>query len=147
MPTKGSKIIERLTDNSFSKALLAGFFAGIIGAIINLAYNVIYRSSTRFNSDEVVSPLIIFTAFPILLIISSWIYFLMIRHISHGRSWYYLFCAVVTAGSLYACSLASSGLLAGVGGLCAGMSIITGLLAAFLVPWLYGHPDIYHDPI
>jgi hypothetical protein len=132
---------------SFSKSLLAGLLTGIVAALLNLIYTLVYRETTGFATAKIIMPLSIFLGFPILLALAGSIYFLLKKHLAGGTSWFVFFCISFMAALLLITILDTrgdgSGLLTGLRGLCLGLEIITCLLAAFFIPYLATHPKIY----
>ena len=131
---------------SFTRSLIAGLITGILAAIANFFFVLIYRSSTSVNAYEyIISPVFIGIGFPILLSFSGLIYFVMNRYLPKGGRWYSVFIALLTLFAIL-CDLLSRGtgsLLAGSKGLLFGIVTITGLVAAFLLPYLARHPKLF----
>jgi hypothetical protein len=132
---------------SFSKSLLSGLLTGVVAAILNLVYMIIYRDITGFATAKIIMPLSIFIGFPILLALGGCAYFLIKKHLPAGTSWFIFFCLSLMAALLWITILDTSqdggSLLTGLRGLCLGMEIITFLLAALMIPYLALHPKIY----
>jgi hypothetical protein len=134
-------------NTSFSKAILAGFLSGIIAAVLNLIYSIVYRESANFANAEIIMPLTIFIGFPILLAVGGCAYFLLLKHLHAGTNWFIFFCitllAALVAFTIMDTRQNEGSLFSGLRGLCLGMEIITCLLAAFLIPYFARHPKIY----
>jgi hypothetical protein len=132
---------------SFSKSLLAGLLTGIVAALLNLIYMIIYRDATGFATAKIIMPLSIFIGFPILLGLAGCTYFLLKKHLARGASWFIFFSVALMVCLLFITFLDTnedgSGFFSGLRGLCLGMEIITCLLSAILIPWLAAHPKIY----
>ena len=132
---------------SFSKSLLAGLLTGIIAALLNLVYMIVYREATNFATDLIVMPLTIFIGFPILMAMTGSAYFLLQKHLHSGTTWFVLFCLcgmiALLLITIYDTRLNHGSLLTGARGLFLGMVIITSLLASFLIPYLAKHSKIY----
>ena len=136
-----------VNSTTFSKSLLAGFLTGIIAALLNLVYMIIYRESTDYAADLIVMPLTIFIGFPILMAMAGSAYFLLQKHLLSGTTWFIIICfigmiALLTV-TILDTRLNHGILLSGARGLFLGMVIITSLLAAFLIPYLARHSKIY----
>ena len=64
-----------ISSPTFPKSLLAGLLVGIITALLNLAYMIVYRESTNFATELIVMPLTIFIGYPILMVLAGSAYF------------------------------------------------------------------------
>ncbi len=132
---------------SFSKSLFAGLLTGIIAALLNLVYMIVYRESTNFAADLIVMPLTIFIGFPILMAMAGSAYFLLQKHLLSGTIWFVIICFIGMIALLLVTILDTrlnhGALLSGARGLFLGMVIITSLLGAFLIPYLARHSKIY----
>ena len=80
-----------INENSFSKSILSGLLTGIIAAVSNTIYTIVYREITGFATAEIIMPLSIFVGFPILLSMCGYAYFLMQRHLPSGLIWFIFF--------------------------------------------------------
>ena len=136
-----------ISPPTFPKSLLAGLLAGIITALLNLAYMIVYRESTNFATDLVVMPLTIFIGYPILMALAGSVYFLLRKHFHRGAIWFMSICFISMIALLIVTILDTrvnhGALLTGARGLFLGMVVITFLLAAFLIPYLARHSKIY----
>jgi hypothetical protein len=131
---------------SFARSLMAGFFTGIITAIINLIFVYLYRSATKVNAYEfAISPLFIIVGSPILLTLSGILFFGLSWYLPRGITWYTTFFILLTLFAIIADIFSSAirPILGGAKGLLFGIEVITGTLAAFLLPYLAGHPKIF----
>ena len=129
---------------SFSKALLAGALTGLIATVVNLVYNVIFRSITQYIPDEEFNFLSITLLSFIVLILIGMLYFLFAKY-SNAKIFdiilivLMLGCVAVTIFF----HTANEPMLYGNHGLIAGFIIISGLLAVTLLPYLYNHPRLF----
>ena len=132
---------------TFPKSILAGLLAGIITALLNLAYMIVYRESTNFATDLVVMPLTIFIGYPILMVLAASVYFLLQKHFRRGPVWFMSICFISMIALLTLTirdtRVNHGALLTGARGLFLGMVFISFLLAAFLIPYLARHSKIY----
>jgi len=130
-----------LRNVSFSTALLAGLFAGIIAAIINVIFDMIYRSAADIQNFKIVNPLAIFIISPLFLTIAGIIFYEFCHVFKRGELIFIILFIILTLIEI-------SGLgfrMTGYKGLIGGIALITGLIAAFLVPYLSEHPGIYKE--
>lgn len=137
-----------VTLTTLSKSILAGLLSGVIVALINLAYVIVYRESTGFSGDNIlIMPLTIFIGFPILLLLGGMCYFLMQKHLPNGKMWFSILSIICMAALLvfvmHDTRLHHGSFLSGSRGLFMGLIIITFGLAAFLIPYFARHSKIY----
>ncbi len=124
--------------STFSKALLAGALTGIAAAILNCVYNIIFRGITRyFPAEEFCFFQIIFASVIVLILIGILYYGL----IKNAGSTVFAIVAVCITAFVHANK--SETAFYGNHGLIAGFSIISGILALTLLPYLYKHPRIF----
>ncbi len=132
---------------SLSKSILAGLLTGIICAIAGVVYNIVYREITDFARGEIIMPVSLFIGLPVLLVMGGFAYFLLVKHLPAGHSWYIVLSLVFLAALIIVTILDtrqnSNGLFAGMRGLCIGLEIITTLLAIILIPYFARHSRIY----
>ena len=67
--------LARSKNTSFSRSLMAGLACGIFAALWNIVYAYFYRKATDFTGAAVFEPLLIFVAFPLLFMITGFIFF------------------------------------------------------------------------
>ena len=129
-------------NTSFSRALIAGLICGLIAAVLNAAYNFYYRKATGYESDKFIEPMLIFMAMPLLFIITSFIFFEMVEFLKRGKLIFTVLSLMLLAVAVI---VGFSEAISGINGLLFGMAIITGLLIAFLLPFLATHPNIFME--
>jgi hypothetical protein len=129
-------------NTSLSRSLMAGFASGIVAAILNAAYNYFFRKATGFTGAGLIDPLVIFVSFPILFILTGFIFYEMIEYINRGPL---LFTIIFALLILVAIILGLNQFEKGMEGLYLGILIITGILICFLLPFLATHPRIFMD--
>ena|SRR5664279_3240980 len=137
-----------VTATTPSKSILAGLLSGVITALINLIYVIIYRESTGFSGDHIfVMPLTIFFGFPILLLLGGMAYFLMQKHLPNGKMWFSVLCLIAMVALIvfviHDTRFHPGSMLNGSRGLFLGLTVITFALAAFLIPYFARHSKIY----
>ncbi len=132
--------------NSSGRPVLSGLMAGVLAAIANFFFVLIYRLGTGINAYEyIISPVFIGFGFPILLTVAGIIYFVMSRYIPKGVMWYSIFFVLLTLLAVLTdlLSQGTGSIFSGSKGLLFGMIIITGLMISFLIPYLARHPKIF----
>jgi hypothetical protein len=137
-----------ITETTLSKSILAGLLSGVIAALINLLFVIIYRESTGFGGDDIsVMPLTIFIGFPSLLLLAGMCYFLIQKHLPNGNMWFSALSMTIMAALIIFVIEDTrhhhGSLLSGSRGLFLGLVVITFLLAAFLIPYFARHAKIY----
>lgn len=135
-----------IVTTSFTRSVLAGLFAGILTGAANFLFVLLYRSGTGVNAYEyIISPLFIFTGFPIILVLSGCIFFIMNRYLRKGAFYYSVLFVLLTLFAIFEdfFSPAKGSLLAGPKGLLFGIITITGLMIALFIPYLARHPKIF----
>lgn len=137
-----------VTATTMSKSILAGLLSGVIAALINLFFVIIYRESTGFSGDNIfVMPLTIFIGFPTLLLLGGMCYFLLQKHLQNGKSWFSILCiTMMVALAIFVIEDTrhhQGASLSGSRGLFLGLVVITFLIAAFLIPYFARHSKIY----
>lgn len=125
----------------FSKALLSGVFAGIVATVVCLAYNIIYRDSTGFKPADFINVSSLIFAVNLVFLIVGAIYFLFISSFKKGEL---IFIAAFVLLTLFLVWKAegihrwtNQHLSSEFRGLLLGIIIISGISAAFLVPYLF----------
>lgn len=130
-----------------SRCILSGLLAGFAAVLINFAYNYIFRVATGYSLSEVVNVVsLIFSSILVTLVAGIFLY--LSSKIKSGRLMYIVFMLVLTVAGIYAASQTDrSNVPANQHEfriLFAGIIIIDGLCAAFLVPYLTNHEKIYN---
>jgi hypothetical protein len=134
--------LAKLKQTSFTRSLMAGFACGIVAALLNVVYAYVYRNATGFDGFVLFTPLLIFIGFPILFVITGVILYEMIDRIKNGRLWFTVFFLLLMALAIVFDVNRQS---KGSEGMLLGIILITGLLMAFLLPYLATHAKIFMD--
>ena len=130
-----------LKSIKFSTALLAGVYAGIIAAIVNLIYDMGYRSIADVENFKIINPLTIFVFSILALMVAGMIFYELIHYIKRGMLIFEGIFIVITVAGLILVGFKMSGFK----GLLLGIGLITGLICLILVPFLSRHPNIYFE--
>ena len=121
--------------------LLIGLFVGIIDTVLLLIYNVIYRDSTGFSPADFINVSSLIFVENLVFVIIGAIYFLFVRSFRKGEIIYMILFLLLTIFLVWKTELVSrtADHLENVQfrGLLLGVVIVTGISAAFLVPYLY----------
>ena len=68
----------------FTSTLLTGVFAGFVGTVVCLAFNIIYRDDTGFLPSAIINVSSLIFAVNILFVFIGLIYFLCLRYLPRG---------------------------------------------------------------
>lgn len=126
---------------------MAGAFAGIGATLINLAYDYFYRQASSFSPSEIINVASIIFATMIIFLIAGLAYFFLSKFVKHGSGVYIFILSLLTIYCFYI------GLhfnrsdnpveITQFRSLYLGIEAATGVLAAFSIPYLVKHSDIY----
>ena len=130
----------------FSKAVLAGLFAGIAATLANLLYDYVYRDITSYWPSEIINVSSIIVATTLLLTVAGIIFHLFRQYIKNGSTGYFIFFTALTAlciyGALHVQRSSDPVVTIEFRQLLLGVVIISGA-AALLIPYLYRHSKIF----
>ena len=125
----------------FTRALLAGVFAGFVGTVICLIYNVVYRGESGYTPSALINVSSLIFAVNLLFVVIGLIYFVFLRYVPQGNLLFIvlflvltLFCLLETSG-VHRSDIAADNAHFKV--LLSGVIIILGTSAAVLMPWSY----------
>ena len=129
-----------------SRCMLSGLLAGLAAVLVNFAFNYIYREISGFSLSEVVNVVsIIFSSILVTLVAGVFLYIL--QKVKNGKTIYVVLILLLTAAGVFAASQTErSNVPANQHEfkiLFAGIIIIDGLCAAFLVPYFTDHQKLY----
>ena len=133
--------LSRSLNTSFSRCVMAGLVCGILAGVLNAGYTYLYGKVTGFTIS-VFDALLIFFGVPLLFIIAGFILYEMVEYIKRGRLWFTILSLLLVITAIIL-ALASSG--KAMDGHLPGVILITGLLIAFLLPYLATHARIFMD--
>lgn len=131
---------------TLGRCLLAGLLTGIITAVLVSIFNVIYRRETELIAYAVVMHLSIFMAFPFFHLVAGGFYFLFQGHLKKGSLLFMLITLLLTAVSVLITAFAGNKAdptVEAFRGLLMGLELFGGVFAAFLIPYLVGHPRLF----
>lgn len=127
---------------SISRSLLAGLACGIIAALLDEVYNVIFINASRYNGTVLSSPVVIFIGIPLFTVIGGAIFYEMVEYVKSGKLLFTLLFLLLMALAIIV-DLNRSG--KEMKGLVLGIVLITGLLTALLLPFFATHAKIFMD--
>ncbi len=82
-------------NTPFTKALMAGLFAGVASTIVCVVYNSIYREISSFQLTSIINVSTIIFMVPLLLLPVGFIYYALSRY-KHANLWYTVLLVVLT---------------------------------------------------
>ncbi len=129
---------------SFSRALLAGVICGLIAALVNVIYDFVYRRIADFHIDKLISPFPIFIGFPLMMAIAGIIFWILVEYLKQGKLVFTIIFFLATLVAL-AFDIFGPNVSSQMTGLLLGMIIVSGILIAFLLPYLATHPGIFME--
>jgi len=137
--------------NLSTRGILGGLFVGIGAAVINLAFDFMYRKITGYEFAEYVNiNSIIFFTIPT-LVVAGIVYSLIVEYLKKkGIIVYMALAALLTTVVAFiplGPNMMPSGeaMPASARGLTMGIEIITGVLGTFALPYFAEHPGVWGD--
>jgi hypothetical protein len=134
----------------FTRGVLGGLFVGIGATVINIAFELIYRSITAYQFSEFISiNSIIFFTIPT-LVAAGIVYSIFMEYVKRGLLMYTILAVVLTVIVAFI-PLGENMLPSGepmpqsARGLTLGIELITGIIGAFALPYFAEHPKIWSD--
>jgi hypothetical protein len=130
---------------AFSKAMLAGALTGIAATLINVIYDVVFRSITNYQPAAWFNFFSITLTTMIVLTLTGMFFYLFAKNNSF-KSYDVAVAVIVVAVTCLTAFLHSDKSQAafyGNHGLVAGFVILNGILALTLLPYLFRHPKIF----
>ncbi len=128
----------------FSISILAGVFTGIIITLINLFYNIGYRELTGFSNGLLINVSSIIFVTMLLLLVIGCLFYVLAEYVKKGRLLFIIIILLLTILCVVlTLSLRQNAFSSGFDGLFLGLELITGISAAFLVPYFARHSEIF----
>ena len=126
---------------SFSKALLAGLFAGIAATCISLVFNAYFRGIVNFDLSAIINVSTLIFSLTILLTIVGLIYNLFITKMKRGSLIFqvvsFVGIALLAFGAFHVTRTTNVAMNFKFQELLLGIIIITGMCTVFGIPYLY----------
>ena len=130
-------------QTEFSKAILAGLFAGILATCLSLAFNFIFRYYSGFPLSAMINVSTIIFALIIVVMIAGIAFYFSHHYFKKGTIIYQAVFLIVTllliAGTMQIQRSNDLVLSAQVRELLLGVIAITGICAVFIIPFFYKH--------
>jgi hypothetical protein len=131
--------------STFSKALLAGALTGLAATVINMIYDIVFRSITNYVPDEWFNFFSITFSTVIVLTLTGMFFYLFAKHNSFKSYDVAMIIIAVAAICITAFFHAdkSEAMFYGNHGLVAGFVVVSCILAVTLLPYLFKHPKLF----
>jgi hypothetical protein len=134
-----------IEQGPFYRSVMSGLLAGIVITIANLVFNGLYRSITSFNPSQFVNVTTIIFVSLLLSLVSGIIYYLLVPYAKKSSSLFMILFVILTIVVTFVAFTVNRSsdpkVSAQFHGLFAGIAIITGLIDAFLIPYLVKHEN------
>jgi len=129
----------------FSKALLAGALTGLAATVVNIAYDIIFRSITEYIPAEEFNFLSIIFASMLVLTMVGLLFYVFIKNFGKTAFTISLLTVIIACVCITAFLHGNSNEPAFYcnHGLIAGFIILSGILSVTLLPYLYDHPKLF----
>jgi hypothetical protein len=125
----------------FSKAILTGVFVGFVLSIVCLIYNLIYRGSTGFTPSIIINVSSLIFAVNLLFLVIGFIYYGFLKTFKKGDLIYIIVFVLLTIFFIWQAEgshrSANNEITTQFRGLLAGIILILGIGASFLIPFLF----------
>lgn len=129
-----------------SRCMLSGLLAGLAAVITNFIFNYIFRVATGYDLSEVINVVSIIFSSIIVTLVAGVLYFLFIK-MKNGGIIFTVVLLLLTALGMYAAFQTQRSNIAtdqhDFKLLFAGIILIDGLYATFIVPYFISHQKIY----
>jgi drug/metabolite transporter (DMT)-like permease len=133
-------------QTDLSRSILAGLFSGLVATVSNLAFTIIYRSITRFYEFNAIDITTIVFGTILLSLACGAIFYFFVHYLNKGIMFYRIMVFIVTAIIAYVGidlrHLVQENIPSQFIVLVIGTQVIIGLLAAFLIPYLFRHEKV-----
>ena len=120
-----------------SRSLMAGVFSGLGAVVACLLFEFAYRGITGYSGSAIVNVNSIIFILMILFIVAGLIYDVFHHYVKRANLYYILVAVAGTLVTMFISMRIHSGGTNGIEGMVIGITIISGLFAAFVVPFLY----------
>jgi hypothetical protein len=130
-------------QTDLSRGVLSGLLAGIVAAIANTVFVIIYRSITAFYEFSGLDITVIIFGSILLSITCGLLFYFLVHYLKRGLTFYRLIVFIVTVLIVLLGIIVRRSVIGEVPDefkfLVVGTQVILGGLAAFLIPYLFRH--------
>lgn len=133
-------------QSDLSRSVLGGLFSGLVATVSNIAFILIFRAITRYFDFGALDILTIVFGSILLSILCGIMFYFFVHYMQKGIPFYRAMVVIVTAVIVYFGILFRGTIEENVAEefkiLVVGTQVIIGILAAFLIPYLFRHDSI-----
>ncbi len=133
-------------QTDFSRGILSGLFAGLIAAVANTIFMIVYRSIVSFYEFNGLDVTVIVFGSILQLITCGWIFYLFVHYLKKGILSYRIAVILITIAIFFLGIIIRRSIIGEVPDdfktLVVGTQVIIGCLAAFFIPYLFKHDKI-----
>jgi len=130
-------------QTDLSRGILSGLLTGIVAAVANTVFVVIYRSITAFFEFSGLDITVVVFGSILLSIACGLLFYFLVHYLRRGLTFYRLIVFIVTVLIVLMGIIVRRSVMGEVPEefkfLVVGTQVIIGTLAAFLIPYLYSH--------
>ena len=130
-------------QTDLSRGILSGLLTGIVAAVANTIFVIIYRSATAFYEFSGLDITVIVFGSILLSIACGLLFYFLVHYLKRGLPLYRLIVAVVTVIIVLLGIIVRRSVMGDVPDefkfLVVGTQVIIGGLAAFFIPYLFSH--------
>jgi hypothetical protein len=130
-------------QTDLSRGILSGLLAGIVAAVANTVFVIIYRSITAFYEFSGLDITVIIFGSILLSITCGLLFYFLVHYLKRGLTFYRLIVLIVTVLIVLLGIIVRRSVIGEVPNefkfLVVGTQVILGGLAAFLIPYLFRH--------
>jgi drug/metabolite transporter (DMT)-like permease len=130
-------------QTEFSKALLAGVFAGIAATVLSLIYNIVFRGVTGFPLSLLINVSTVIFCLLVVVTVAGLIFYLFHHYLKRGAMFFQIAAVLVTVllvlGTMQVQRSNDLVLAREFRELLLGIVLITGVCTVFVIPFLFNH--------
>ena len=134
------------SQTDFSRGILSGLFAGLIACVANTVFVLLFRSITQFYEFNGLDVTVIVFGSICQLIVCGWMFYLFVHYMKKGIMFYRLAVVLITALIFFLGIIARQSIMGSAPNdfkiMAVGTQVIIGILAAFLIPYLFNHDKL-----
>jgi len=133
-------------QTDFSRGILSGLFAGLIAAVANTVFVLVYRSAMAFFEFNGLDVTVIVFGSIIQLITCGLLFYFFVHYMNRGIGFYRLVVIIVTILIVFLGIMVRRSVMGSVPEdfkvLVVGTQVVIGCLATFFIPYLFSHDKL-----
>lgn len=134
------------TQSDLSRSILGGLFSGLVATVANLIFSITYRRITQFYEFNAIDITTIIFGTILLSLACGAMFYFFVHYLKKGILFYRIMVLLVTIGIIYIGIALRRTIQPTIPFefkvLVVGTQTIIGLLAAFLIPYLFRHDKL-----